>query len=70
MKTAKSYVESFRRFWWDFLIGDTPELFIGVLVIVGSSLLLRHQRDAAISVVPSLTVLLLGASVYRGRRRT
>jgi len=26
-------VHSFLHFWWDFLIGDTPELFVGALVI-------------------------------------
>jgi hypothetical protein len=25
----------FGRFWWDFLVGDTPEIFVGVLATVG-----------------------------------
>ena len=27
---AVRWLTAFGRFWWDFLIGDTPELFVGV----------------------------------------
>ena len=26
---------AFGRFWWEFLIGDTPELFVGVVAVLG-----------------------------------
>ena len=31
-------VRAFGRFWWDFLIGDTPELALATGVIVGPGL--------------------------------
>lgn len=29
------YVRGFGAFWYDFLIGDRPELFIGSIVVLG-----------------------------------
>ncbi|MCU1490258.1 MAG: hypothetical protein JWM85_1663 [Acidimicrobiaceae bacterium] len=60
---------AFGRFWWDFLIGDTPELFVGALVVIGVAFALRHERAAAVVTVPLLIVLVLGLSTYRGRLR-
>ena len=58
---------AFGRFWWTFLIGDTPELFIGTLLVVGAAGLLRHDRTAGLTVVVAFTVVFLLASTYRGR---
>jgi len=63
------YATAFGRFWWDFLIGDTPELFVGVLVTVGAALALRHERAAAVVTVPLVTVVFLAVSTYRARKR-
>ncbi len=52
-------LRSFGHFWWDFLIGDTPELFVAVLVLVGSAYGLRHVRVAAIVVLPVLAAVFL-----------
>jgi hypothetical protein len=68
MKSFTRGVRAFGAFWWDFLIGDTPELFAATLVIVGLALILRHQRDVAIVVLPVAAVLFLIASTLRGRR--
>ena len=62
-------LRGFGRFWWEFLIGDTPELFVGVLVLVGTAYGLRHVRAAAIVVLPLLAALFLVASAWRGRVR-
>ncbi len=61
---------AFGRFWWDFLVGDTPELFVGMLVVVGVVVLLVHlgARDAAIGVAPALVIALLVGSSLRGRQ--
>ena len=59
---------SFGNFWWDFLIGDTPELFGAVVVIIVVALLLRHHHGAAIIVLPALAVVSLLTSVWRGAR--
>lgn len=69
MATVGKYVTAFGRFWWGFLIGDTPEVAVGVLVIVGAAVALHHDRAAAVVIVPLLTVAILAASTYRGRKR-
>jgi hypothetical protein len=64
-------VKGFGRFWWDFLVGDTPELFVAALVIIASTALLSeagHFNDAAIVVLPVLAVLALAASLLRAVR--
>ncbi len=60
-------LRGFGHFWWDFLIGDTPELFVAVLVLVGAAYGLRHVRVAALIVLPVLATLFLLASAFRGR---
>jgi hypothetical protein len=64
-------LKGFGRFWWDFLVGDTPELFIAALVIIGVTALLSetgHFNAAAIVVLPVLAVLALAASLLRAVR--
>lgn len=64
-------IKGFGRFWWDFLVGDTPELFVAALVIIGSTALLSetgHLNDVAIIVLPVLAVLALAASLMRAVR--
>lgn len=70
--TAKitRYTVAFGRFWWDFLVGDTPELFVGVLLVVGAGLGLRHERWAAVATVPVLTIAILAMTTFRGRKRS
>lgn len=60
---------AFGRFWWDFLVGDTPEIFVGILAVIGIALALRHDRMAAVGAVPACTVALLALTTYRGRQR-
>ena len=67
MKVVGRGLRSFGRFWWDFLIGDTPELFAAVIVIVVVALLLRNHHVAAVILLPTMTVVFLLASVVRGR---
>jgi uncharacterized membrane protein len=63
-------VRAFGLFWWDFLVGDTPELLVAVVLIVALALLLRHHHDVDIVVLPVVTVLFLFVSTFRGRRRS
>ncbi len=70
MSAVRRGLVAFGRFWWEFLVGDTPELFLATVVIVGAALALRHDRTAALVLLPALTVVALTASVFRGRRRT
>jgi hypothetical protein len=64
-------VKGFGRFWWDFLVGDTPELFVAALVIIGVIALLSesgHFNTAAVVVLPVLAVVALAASLIRAIR--
>ena len=64
--------KGFAMFWWDFLVGDTPEITVAVLVIIGVTALLSesaHVNAAAIAALPLLTVVALAVSVQRARRK-
>jgi hypothetical protein len=64
-------IRGFGRFWWDFLVGDTPELFVAALVIIGAIALLSergHFNVAAVIVLPLLAVLALATSLWRAIR--
>jgi hypothetical protein len=63
---------AFGRFWWDFLIGDTPELFVGAVAVIGViAVACFHPglRTAATILAPVLVAGLLSASVWRAARR-
>ena len=61
---------AFGRFWLDFFVGDTPELFVAMLVLVGLAFALRDHRTAAIVTLPVVAAIAVLASAFRGRRRT
>ncbi len=69
MSRVRRGVAAFGRFGWEFLIGDTPELFVAVVAVVVVAVLLRHQRVAAVVVLPVAVIIVLVGSVFRGRRR-
>ncbi|MGH3733820.1 MAG: hypothetical protein ACRDVC_10720 [Acidimicrobiales bacterium] len=63
----------FGKFWWDFLVGDTPEITVVVLVILGVVALVRdvaHVNALAYVALPVFAIAGLGLSVARARRRT
>ncbi len=62
------YFKAFGLFWWDFLIGDTPELAAGACVIILLAALISRSALVAALLVPALVVLLLGVSLQRGRK--
>jgi hypothetical protein len=69
---ALRWLAAFGRFWWEFLIGDTPELFVGVVAVIGLlAVLCLHPglRTAAALVAPVLVAGVLTASVWRAARR-
>ncbi|MDA8330827.1 MAG: hypothetical protein M0027_06395 [Candidatus Dormibacteraeota bacterium] len=67
--TVRRLLVSFGRFWWDFIVGDTPEIAAGVacLMVVGW-FLARGLSAAAVVVLPVAVIVLLLASLYRGMR--
>ncbi len=65
---VQRWVVAFGRFWWEFLVGDTPELLIGVLIALGVvALLVKVASLNALAVVgfPLMVIVMLGLSVYR-----
>jgi hypothetical protein len=64
-------VAAFGRFWWEFLVGDTPELLVGAVLAVAIVALLAHDgaaRALTVGALPVLVVVLLGTSVRRAAR--
>ena len=67
MKPLRRGARAFGHFWWDFLIGDAPELFAATVVVIVMAVLLRHQHDLAVVILPLATVAFLVVSTLRGR---
>ena len=64
-------VKGVAAFWWDFLVGDTPELFIAAVVTVMVVALLRvagHENAAAGVALPLLAIVALTVSIRRAQR--
>lgn len=69
MKFVLRGLRAFGLFWWDFLVGDTPELLVAVIVIVALALSLRHHHVIDIILLPVLTIVFLMVSTLRGRQK-
>ena len=69
MKAVTRTLRAFGHFWWDFLVGDTPEVALAVGVIVGLAFLLAGQRVVGAILLPLVATVFLFVSTYRGRRR-
>ena len=64
-------LKGFGMFWWDFLVGDTPEITIVVLLILGVVALaseVGHLNVLAYITLPVLAITALTISVARARR--
>ena len=65
------YLRAFGAFWYDFLVGDRPELFVGVIAILGlvwavNQMALRAEVAAVL--MPAAVCLLLALSLARAVR--
>ena len=66
------YVRAFGAFWYDFLVGDRPELFVGIIAIL---VLMRAVTAVglpdllAAALMPAAVCLLLAVSLARAVRR-
>ena len=68
---VRRYGTAFGRFWWEFLVGDTPELLVGAILVVSAGALFAHNgvaRVVTVGSMPVLIVALLATSVQRARR--
>lgn len=64
---------AFGHFWWEFLIGDTPELFLGGVTAVGvvAALCIDHRvRLTMAFVFPVLVAALCASSVWMAARKS
>jgi hypothetical protein len=62
-------IRAFGHFWWDFLVGDTPELAVATAALIGLAFLLAGQRWVGAILLPLAAAAFLFLSTYRGRRR-
>ena len=69
MTTVSRWLRAFGRFWVDFLVGDTPELFVATLIVVGAALALASLHVLSIVVVPAVAIVAVVWSAARGRVR-
>jgi hypothetical protein len=66
------YVRRFAAFWYDFLIGDRPELFVGsiaILVLVWVAIGAGLDPTVAGGLLTALILALAGLSVWSASRR-
>ena len=70
MTAVARVLRAFGHFWWDFLIGDTPELALATGAIVGLAFLLAGGTWIVGAILlPLVAAAFLFLSTYRGRRR-
>ncbi|MDA8209697.1 MAG: hypothetical protein M0Z92_11955 [Actinomycetota bacterium] len=61
--------KAFAMFWWDFLVGDTPELTVGILAALGAAYLLPKGSTLAGAVLFAVVVVTVAASLAIEARR-
>jgi len=61
-------LRAFGRFWWDFLIGDTPELALATGVIIAVAFILAGTHWLGAILLPLLAAGFLLVSALRARR--
>ena len=69
MTTARRVVVATGRGLWSFVVGDTPEFLVTVVIAVAFALVVRHVHALIDLGLPVIVVGSLAASVRRGRRR-
>lgn len=65
----KKLLKAFGHFWVDFLIGDSPEIFVGVAVLLAIVVPFRHHAVVVEVALLALVPIVLATSLLRGRRR-
>jgi hypothetical protein len=68
---AGRYLRAFGVFWYDFLIGDRPELFVGsiaILAAIWAGVQIGLEPGLASLVLAALVVGLAAASLWRASR--
>jgi len=66
------YLRAFGAFWYDFLIGDRPELFVGSIIVLGLvwvAINMGMSPTAAGGLLTALILVLAGLSIWSASRR-
>jgi hypothetical protein len=63
-----SYLRSFGRFWWNFIVGDDWRVAAGVAVALAVTYLLSHNGVDAWWLLPAAVALVLTESLRRAVR--
>ncbi len=66
------YLRAFVAFWYDFLIGDRPELFAGSIVVLGLvwiAINMGLSPTAAGGLLTALILVLAGLSIWSASRQ-
>ena len=66
------YLHAFGAFWYDFLIGDRPELFAGSIVVLGLvwiAINMGMSPTAAGGLLTALILALAGLSIWSASRQ-
>ena len=69
LKQPWKAIRSFFAFWKDFLVGDSPVLALGVMVILGVAYLLRGSEVLAPLVVIILVLVLIFFAIWQKTRK-
>jgi len=69
MTVVSRAVRAFGHFWWDFLVGDTPELALATGVIVALAFLISGERIVGVILLPLVAATFLLMRAFRARRR-
>ena len=65
-----SYVRSFGRFWWNFIVGDDWRVAAGVAFALGVASLFTHVGIDAWWLLPLAVALVLAGSLWRATHRS
>jgi membrane protein YdbS with pleckstrin-like domain len=68
LKTIWKFTKSFLLFWKDFLVGDSPELALGVIIILGVAYWLHNLGIWDVVAITALALILMIITVWRKTR--
>ncbi len=69
--SVRRYLRAFGAFWYDFLIGDRPELFVGSIAVLAATWLgVQAGLDAGLAgfILTLLVLCLAASSLWRASR--
>ena len=68
MTRLRTWLRAFGQFWWDFFVGDTPELFVATVALIAVTAVLVHAHAARSVATALLPLLVIGALLWSVRK--